>query len=282
MAYKILLGVPSSGIISEGTAKASWLPSLKHQVVRIPSCEAGPNFNAIWVGALNAGMKGEYTHLSMIHADLTVLEKEEGLRWLDILAQEMDGVDADFISTPIAIKDARCLTSCGIGDPKNPWCPWRRFTIKELGKLPVTFNAQMAGYPEKYLLHNNGLCLWDLRKELWYDTLGPEKRCRCTFNFREEIRLVDGAWTRFVESEDWAYSRDLWRMGARTYLTRRVQVLHHGSMTFSNQGEEGLYQEGDEDTASNWRGDHDQANQPGVQSNLGGREKPQQAQSQQG
>lgn len=251
-----MLGVPSSGSLSDQSATASFHASLNHQIHRQPSFQSGPNFNACWCAALNAAKRGLITHHAQMHTDLTVVEREEGKRWLDILAEEMDEHDLDFISVPMSIKDHRGVTSSGIGDPFNRWTPFRRWTVVELGKMPATFTAEDVGYGDKFLLHNNALCLWDMRKPIWFEP-GDDGFMPVIFNFTEQIVLHDGEYRKVQESEDWAFSRTLWKVGARTALTRRIRTIHHGSIGYPNWEEEGekvyAYRDGDEDTAANWR-----------------------------
>lgn len=251
MRYKILLGQPGSGTLTEGAAKAAYLASLHHDVERVPSCHSGPNFNNIWCGALNAGRLGRYSHLVMCCADMDVIEDQPGTRWLDRMVEDMDRTGADFLSATTSIKDHRSVLSSGIGNPKDRWNPWRRFTTKELKNLPEVFSAEDIGYPEKYLLHNQHLCLWDLRKPLWY---APDAKGEIpfVFNFSERILALEGGFHLEQESEDWAFSRTLWEGGAKTFVTRRVHTQHPGMITFDNQ-EEGSYQHGDEDNAPRWR-----------------------------
>jgi len=255
MRYEILLGVPSSGTIHESAAQASYHASLRHQVHRLPSTFSGPNYNAVWNAALNSGMEKRITHFAMMHTDIQIQEDEAdtGTRWLDRMVEEMDKVNADFISTPIAIKDALGLTSCGIGNPENRWNPWRRFCVCELENMPMTFNAKDVGYGDKFLIHNHALCLWDMRKPCWYQT-DENNRCQYIFNLEEDIRLENGKWVRYFHSEDWFYSRCMWKMNVNTYITRVVKVIHHGGMGYSNYDGSGLlWQDGDEATASQWR-----------------------------
>lgn len=245
---KILLGIPSAGLLTESAAQASWLCSLHHEVIRLPSTTQGLNFNALWCAALNAGMRGEVTHFAMMHADVQVIEDEPGMRWLDRLMEEMELAQVPFLSTPVAIKDARGLTSCGIGDANNHWTPYKRFTVKELGSLPLTFRISDTLYTS-FLLHNEALCLFDLRDWRWYMP-ACDGTSRVMFNVHEEIKLVNGQWVRQQETEDWSFSRNLWEAGIPSAISRRVKVLHHGGLGFPNWGDHG-YQHGDEDTP--WR-----------------------------
>ncbi len=251
--YELLIGVPSTGWISEGTANASFLASKRHKVHRRPSCASGGNFNELWAAALTAGAAGSITHYAQLHADIEVIESESGLLWADRQIEEMDAVDADFLSSPLAIKDIRKLTSCGIGNPANPWKPWRRFTTKELDSFPRTFDAAQVGYATRYLLHNFALCIWDMRKPVWYQT-DEDGETPFVFNFREKIKRVGDVWERSQDSEDWAYSRIMWQRGVKSFLTTRIEVIHLGELGWSNKGSEGgIYQNGDEDLASQWR-----------------------------
>lgn len=262
MKYTILVGVPSSGTLVEGCADTGWLASLHHNVLRLPSCTTALNFNVIWAEALARALRGEVTHLAMTHSDVRVVESEPGLRWGDRLIEEMEKFNADYISVASPIKDSRGLTSCGIGDPEDKWNPFRRFTIRELACLPTTFNAEMVGYGDKYLIHNEALCMIDLRKPLWYETK-PDGEVRADFNQVEKIVLENdgkpmcwgsgGKVSKFQETEDWGFSRKLWEMGANTVLTTRVELFHFGPMAWSNKGDFGEYHNGDEDTASKWR-----------------------------
>ncbi len=94
--------------------------------------------------------------------------------------------------------------------------------------------------------------MWDMRKPLWQEP-NPDGSCRFVFNFTERLDLVDGVWQLGVDSEDWAYSRQLWEAKAKTVITRRVVTIHQGSMSFPSTGDWGSYKHGDEDTASQWR-----------------------------
>lgn len=277
--HRILLGFPSSGSASVTSAKAAWLASLHHKVDYIDSCNSGPNYNACLVQALNACEVGRYTHHAQIHADIAVDDAKETCRdcqgascencaysgqrvydrWLDVLVEELDKSGADFISVPMAIKDHRGVTSCGIGNPANRWNPWRRFCTNEFAKMPTTFSAADIGYGDKYLIHNHAVCLFDMRKPLWWET--DAAGCiKAMFNFEEDIRRGgDGKWVRRQDSEDWAFSRRLWELGAKTVITTRVQTLHHGAISFENHGDWGMWKDGDEDTSTQWRAELEKA-----------------------
>jgi hypothetical protein len=272
--YRILLGIPCSGTVAWTASQAAWLSSRHHRVNVVPSSISGPNFNACLVGALNACEAGQYDLHAQMHADFAVIDKDETCRdchgeccfecgysgkqvydrCLDILVEEMDKTKCDFISVPMAIKDPRHVTSSGIGNPDDRWHPWRRFTTKELLTMPKTFTAEDIGYGDKFLLHNNALCIFDMRSPVWRQT--DETGCiRAMFNFEERISRdpKSGKWIRSQESEDWAFSRRLWELGAKTCITSRIVTDHHGGISYTNDSDCGTYQDGDEDTAGQWR-----------------------------
>lgn len=259
MSYRILVGAPSSGWVHDRAAEASYLATLQHEGSREPSCCGNLNINNVWCSALNKCMRGEYTHFAMVHADVHIFENEPGTRWLDRLIEEMDEVKADFMSVPMAIKDTRGLTTCGIGNPNNRWVPWRRFTVKEIDDLPKTFCADDIGYGDKFLIHNEAVALWDMRNPQWYI---PNKDGKCRFNFQIDDEIVlsrnadpaSPAFVRQQETEDWMFSRQLWEAGMRTYITKRIVCGHMGGMEYLNQGGWGNYQT-DEDTINQWKGD---------------------------
>ncbi len=271
---RIILGVPSSGMISDSSATASFLASLKHDVVRIPSAFSGPNYNSCLCYALNRCEAGHGDLHAQIHADLHIVEEKETCldcngkgcwvcnfdgkrayeRWLDVLVEEMLKHDADFISVPMAIKNYLGVTSCGVGNPETRWNPWRRFCTNEFAKMPETFSAADIGYGDKYLIHNHAVCLFDLRKPIWRET--DANGClKLMFNFEEKMyRGPDGKWTRQIDSEDWNFSRRLWEIGAKTVITSRIKTAHHdGAISYANYGDWGVWKNGDEGTQSQWR-----------------------------
>jgi len=261
-------------MLSESAAQASYLASMHHTVHRIPSCNSGPNFNNCLIYALNACEEDKYDVHAQMHTDLAVVEqcekcadcRGEGClecgyagervykRWADILYEEMTAAGADFISTPMAIKNCNLVTSCGIGNPENRWNPWRRFCANEFKNFPDTFTAADAGYPDKYLLHNHALCMFNMKSPIWWKT--DASGCiRAMFNFEERIARDPHTkkWVRYQDSEDWSFSRRLWELGAKTVITSKIKTLHHGSLSFENVSDNGLWQDGDEGTASQWR-----------------------------
>ena len=209
------------------------------------SSSAWDGFNALWLDALNSGDR--YTHFAMLHADIV----PEGF-WVDTLIGELDRTGVDLVSTVVPIKDARGLTTTGIGDPDDPWSPLRRFTVRECLAFPETFDAADAGYPGMPLLHNHGCFVADLRRPV-FQTTNPDGSLKVSFAFPRRSVKVSGNWVVQAESEDWFFSRMLHEAGGRSVATRKIRLRHLGAMEFTNFDPWGMYEHGDEDTAAKWR-----------------------------
>lgn len=287
--FNVLIGVPSSGVISEGTAQATYQASLHHDFDRAPSCWSGANYNRCLTAALNGGLRKEYTHHAQVHADIKVYEDhlldEDGSPieldylgqpkvnpcpklsklWLDVMLEDMEAAGVPFLSCPIALKDSRGMLSCGIGDPEDPWTIWRRFCVNELEAFPRVFTAADTGYdacPEgygsKYLLHSFALCLFDLRHPCWYEPIN-ERGDVMTFNLAERIVWDhhEGEFKVYCQSEDWAFCRLMWRNKVPSAITRNVKVHHlTGNIEYPNYDTPGwnyTYKHGDEELAHKWR-----------------------------
>lgn len=233
--YRILVGPPGPNFSWGCVRGLLSLTSSKHEVKLINSGNGFDDFDTIWATALNEGEAGRITHVAMLHLDIVPESGDNGPIWLDVLVEEMDRLGLDYISAVSALKDGRGLTSTGIGDPNNPWSAYRRFTLKEICALPETFTAADAGYLDKPLLHNSGCWLADMRKPMWYkaDANGDAP---AHFAFPERVFRdpQTGMWQHARESEDWFFSRCLFKMGAKTAVTRKVKLSHIGKAGYPN------------------------------------------------
>jgi hypothetical protein len=251
--YRVYLAVPGRNFCW-GTVTGVVNSTVKH--VAIPH-NAGygfsgvEDFNLLWTDAHNFAEAGDATHFAMLHGDIT---PDVTQRWLDILLDEMDRLDASLVSAVSPIKDPRGVTSSGICDLDDPWKPFRRFTIREIEQsLPETFNNVDAGYPDRPLLHNTGCWVCDLRKPEFH-AKKPDGSLDLYFEFPTAAFRSNGKWEHRRESEDWHFSRSLWARGVRnTYITRKVRLRHHGDSVWTNFGGWGQFQDGDENTAEKWR-----------------------------
>jgi predicted O-methyltransferase YrrM len=176
------------------------------------------NFNGAWCAALNARKRG-VTHFAMIHDDVSPAQG-----WLDTLLAEMFRLDADAVSAVIPIKSEHGLTSTAY-ETDDPWNP-RRLTLTEAEALPETFGSDdLSGE----VLLNTGLWVCDLRKP-WADGEGGPP---CFTIDNRIVRGEGGDYARQFWSEDWDFSRQIRRRGARgLYATRKVQVEHEGEASY--------------------------------------------------
>lgn len=213
------------------------------------------DFQHLWAKVLNRAEAGEITHAAMLHSDCVPWPG-----WVDVLVSECEALGADMVSVACAMKDGRGLLNCGIGITSNRWGSWRRLTVRELQKLPLTFGLDdlkrldYCGdqHDDKVLLHNTGCFVADLRREVFRRT--AYGKLIASFDFPTEIARGDGGkWANRRESEDWHFSRQLHMLGAETYITRKVRLAHQGIKRYGNDGDWGDYTDGDEESAANWR-----------------------------
>jgi hypothetical protein len=244
--HSVFLAAPSGSMIW-GAARGLMTASLgAHNIVVVNSQNGWDDMANLWSQGLNSAHRGAVTHFAMLHSDVV---PDPG--WIDTLLSELDERDADLVSVAIPIKDKRGLTSCGLGDHADPWAAFRRFTMHELMEMPPTFGITDTPHPDKFLLHNTGCWVADLRKPLWRET--DSAGClKAYFNFPLRGRMNErGEVIHERESEDWHFSRQMAFLGANTFITRKVAVTHNGNMEFSNSSAWGLY-EHDEETRSKW------------------------------
>lgn len=256
--YRVYLAVPGKHVCW-GTVMGVVRSTAKHEALPFNGgfgFSGQEDFNVLWADAMNLYEAGEITHFAMLHGDISPDPK---VCWLDVLLQEMDERKASLVSAVSPIKDGRGLTSVGICDLNDQWRPFRRFTVREcLENLPPTFNNIEAGYPDRPLLHNTAMWVCDLRREV-FRRVGEDGTLDMYFRFpTRAVRGEDGKWMHQRESEDWAFSRDLWKRGVKdTFVTSKVRLIHHGSVDFSTHTAWGSFQDGDENTADKWQAELD-------------------------
>jgi hypothetical protein len=260
MPHTVMLAMPGPTMTfatAKGIIEAS---SAGHTVGLDNSGGSWDNFNTLFALALNRAQQGLITHFAMLHSDVA---PQAG--WLDVLLEECDRLDADLISAVVPLKDARGVTSCGLGRLGEPFGgAYRRVTVRELADLPPSFDAydlaesygsyKYAGMP---LLHNNGCWVCDLRKPVFYSeepVIVEGQYCvalSAMFAFPRRVVKYKGEWCVQGESEDWYFSRRLWELDARTCLTQRVKLSHlDGGTSYPNHGHWG--EEHDQQTRCWW------------------------------
>lgn len=220
---RLLLGLPTYGARVEANAEA--LLKLQQRLAgRVSYYYTNPggsllamNHNLAWTVGLNLRDSDRITHLLMWHSD--VAPEDETGAWLETLLDEMARVQADVLGVVLAIKDTRGLTSTALDT--DLWRP-RRLTATEIMDRPVTWTA-----PD--LLVNTGLLLVDFRQP-WV-----EQVC---FTIRDRIHRDpdSGQWRPEVQPEDWDFSRQAHRLGARVFATRAIEARHWGPFPWPGFG----------------------------------------------
>lgn len=219
---KVFLAAPHYGEVSAAmsasviTASKQTFPLLNFN----PASLLAHNFNRLFCTALNERQEQGFTHFAMLHADVA---PDPG--WLDVLLAEMQRVGADILSAIVPIKDTRGLTSTGWYDPDKD--DLTRFTMREVMRLPQTFDAAGAGKPGKYLMINTGCWICDFTKP-WVEEFPG-------FQILDAIKKnAEGKSVAHVFPEDWNFSRWAAKKGLKVFATRAVKLSHYGNFAFRN------------------------------------------------
>lgn len=181
------------------------------------SSAACHGFNQCWQMALNGRKTQGVDYFLLIHADV-----EPEAYFIDKMLDLMDKHKAELLSVVLPIKSSDGLTSTAIDEPPpggfdGRWFV-RRYTMKELFEMPPTFGHDK-------LLVNNGLMMVDMRAP-WVDEV--------EFKTETEIRNYHGFRDAVTFSEDWYFSREANKRGAKIFATREVIAGHRGITTFPN------------------------------------------------
>lgn len=228
----IFCGMPHYNGVDVEAAKRFWCGAADDSVDHL-NCDYSSSllahaFNCLWCVALNMRADKGITHFAMQHADLA-----PEVHWVNRLLEEMNATGADLVSAVVPIKSTHGVTSTAIcsGDPYEVE---RRLTMREVMKLPATFDAESVGYPDRALLVNSGCFLVDFTKP-WVE--------KVRFQISNEIRRgPDGSFQPRVNPEDWDFSRQVHRFGGKVVATRKVKIDHYGRHGFGNHSAWGSYE----------------------------------------
>ena len=227
--YRIYLGQPNAGAIMPCAAAAVVYASHRRDHICYDPKQFGDiehNFNMMFCDALNGRDEHRLTHFAMIHSDIGT---QPG--WLNVLLDEMDRVNADVMTTVIPIKDLRGLTTTGIRYP-GVWGT-RRFTMREVNRLPETFSIADTDEPDQILAINTGLWVARIPVGGWCDRFPG-------FTCKHKIVEEQGRRVPWFDSEDWLFSDWLHEQGLRVFATRKAKCFHRGGNDFSNEGTWGM------------------------------------------
>lgn len=261
-SFKVMLGLPGP-VWTPGAMLGVIQTTAGHRVDVVHEGASWDNFNILWGRALARAKAGDITHFAQLHADMAPEPN-----WLDVLIEEMDKKQVSFLSAIPALKDKRLLTSCGIGNPASEWTgSFRRLTVWEMARrewrvpgrgmvqFGETFDAGDLGYPDKFMLHNNGCFVADLRDERFFMTDGNGELA-AFFHFVKRMRPVEHngnhGFALDGESEDWAFSRRIHLLGIHSAATSRVFLNHGGFPNRIMQDKERLPWFQDEESRRQW------------------------------
>lgn len=191
-------------------------------------------FNMLWCAALDGG----FDYFVMLHADIEVRTKG----WLDIMLKQLG--TADVISAVSPLKDVSGLTSTGVERVEPDSQPHtielrqpRRLTLRELADFPPTFTADDAAevldLPIEYqhrLVVNTGCLVVRLDRD-WTKQL--------VWTDGDAIIQTDGGRHVVFIPEDWQFSRTAQMLGAEVLATKAVEIVHHGTGTWSSWAKHG-------------------------------------------
>ncbi len=216
----ILIGIPTHNGLFINEAVKAMLQTHYNGSVGLPapvlfrtqqSSLLTRGFNQMWCDALNLRKEG-CTHFLLWHADIEPEPHFLRKMW-DIMTKNK----ADILSCVVPIKNPSLNghTSTAYDEPTGV----RRLTFSELPQ--GTFEHEL-------LLVNSGLMLISLKKD-WV-----EKVC---FRFEDWLEKDENGFFRANGiSEDWLFSRDARKLGARIFATREINLIHYGSFGYPNFG----------------------------------------------
>lgn len=217
----IFLAIPTYGSVAQELITAVTKATKKPMVYRPRgSSLLTDNFNELWCMMAN----GDYEYFAMIHSDISPEDY-----WLDKLIAILEEKKADVVSTVLSIKDASATTSTAFAEHESKNIT--RLSYEEIKKLPKTFDEEdvvkLRG-KEGTLLVNTGL--WVMKVGDW---------CKGFTGFYSQTALhfdeKKNKWVCKRISEDWLFSMDAKKLGAKIYATRAINATHIGRQGWNNQ-----------------------------------------------
>lgn len=222
---RVFLGIPNNHQISNET----WQSVLHagNQDVSVYSWRSqtsllANNFNGCVEKCLQAG---DFDAFALIHSDI---EASDG--FIATLLTECERLGLDAIHAVVPIKNHDGYTSTAVAYSDNEWDTVRRITVKELAKLPTSFDIETL--KEVYdpnairLLPNTGCLL--MKCGDWLNDFPG-------FEIMDRIeRTRDGGWDARVVPEDWNFGHWAARNGVKVGGTKAVKIKHWGRQPYPN------------------------------------------------
>lgn len=202
-----------------------------HQLSMAGSSMLCHTFNSLWCEALNARRSQEaaepgsgITHFAMLHSDVA-----PSPLWIDVLIDELERNRADVVSAPCRMKNNSDEVNAAISAKEpNGWNWERRLNMKELGKMPDTFDAKAFGFHDRHMLVNTGC--WVCRfTDPWVTEKNENGELKFRFHVRNRIvQGEDGIYRSEFWPEDWMASDDWAAMGLKVMVSKKVHTQHMG------------------------------------------------------
>ena len=214
----IMLGIPTyKSDMTVGLLFPMLNMSKKHRVEVANSDTSATcfSFNKLWIDAIALWEAGKISHFMMVHSDIV----PENL-FVDKMMTIIERCNGDVLSAIVPIKNNAGLTSTAMDEPmadEDPRWRVRRVTMHEAHALPKTWTHDLV-------LLNTGLMLVKMGE--WCKNIH--------FHFDDDIILYRGKRHPVCFPEDWNFSRDAKKLGAKLYATREVALTHIGNTGFPN------------------------------------------------
>ena len=225
MKRRVFLGIPNNHVICNETWQSVLEAGSGDVSVyswRSQTSLLANNFNGCLTKCLSMG---GFDAVALIHSDI---EASKG--FIATLFDEADKHNLDAIHAVVPIKNNAGNTSTAVAYSDDEWELVRRITMRELEKLPTTFDIETLRevYDQNALrlLPNTGCLLMKCGNWL-KDFPGFEIRDKI-------IRVDENTWEDKVLPEDWNFGHWCARNGVKVGGTKAVKIKHWGRQPFPN------------------------------------------------
>lgn len=196
------------------------------------------NHNQCLAFALNMHRDGVLDYLVIHHADVQIYTP----KWLDIMLEDQKTTGAAVLACVCSkkttanggVSNMAYATDCEfVGDCLH---------LSDIWALPSVFCQADTPHPERTLLVNTGLIMFDLSRPEWKETQkSSDGKDELKFCFRMHDRIViedNGNYEAQFAPEDWNFSKLCAAAGVPVYVTQNVRTVHLGEMGYASWREE--------------------------------------------